>query len=151
MNQIAENINASPTTVAKYIQILEALYIVFKVKPYSKNIARAITKEPKIYFYDSGLVVGDDGAIFENMMAVSLLKHVHALYDCEGQEYALNFLKTKEGKEVDFSIAKDGEIDTLVEAKFADSNISKNLIYFCEKYDLRGVQVVKKTRSERKC
>jgi uncharacterized protein len=41
-------------------------------------------KEPKIYFYDTGLVNGDNGAKFENLVAVSLLKHVLAKRELEG-------------------------------------------------------------------
>jgi predicted AAA+ superfamily ATPase len=48
---IARDVNASPTTIIKYVQILEALYIIFRVTPYSRNIARSILKEPKIYFF----------------------------------------------------------------------------------------------------
>ena len=61
---IAEDVAVSPHTVKKYIDILEALYIVFRVTPYSKNIARSLLKEPKIYFFDNGLVKGNAGARF---------------------------------------------------------------------------------------
>ena len=53
---LAEDIGVSSVTIKKYIDVLEALYIVFRVTPFSKNIARSIVKEPKIYFFDSGLV-----------------------------------------------------------------------------------------------
>ena len=63
-------------TVKKYIQILEALYIVFIVTPFSKNIARSLLKEPKIYFFDTGLVNGNDGSRLENLTALCLLKQI---------------------------------------------------------------------------
>ena len=66
---IAEDVSISPNTVKKYIQIFEALYIVFKITPFSKNIARSLLKEPKIYFFDTGLIKGDKGAKFENLVA----------------------------------------------------------------------------------
>ena len=50
----------------------------FTVRPYHhRNIARAILKAPKVYFFDSGLVKGDSGARLENACAAMLLKHVH--------------------------------------------------------------------------
>jgi len=52
---IARDVGISPNTVKKYIQIFESLFIVFKTSPYSRNIARSILKEPKIYFYDTGM------------------------------------------------------------------------------------------------
>ncbi len=41
---ISEDVAISPHTVKKYIQILEALYIVFRVTPFSNNIARSLLK-----------------------------------------------------------------------------------------------------------
>jgi predicted AAA+ superfamily ATPase len=68
-SSIAEDVQIAPNTVKKYIQILEALYVVFRVTPFSRNIARSLLKEPKIYFFDTGLIKGDKGAKFENQTA----------------------------------------------------------------------------------
>ena len=61
MTSIARDVGVAPNTVKKYIEILEALYIVFRVTPHSRNLARSILKQPKIYFYDTGLVGDDPG------------------------------------------------------------------------------------------
>src|SRR3990172_10894983 len=102
---LAEDVAISPTTVKKYIQILEALFVVFRVTPYSKNIARSLLKESKLYFFDTGLVIGDEGAKLENLVAVSLLKHAYALTDYQAKEYSLHYLRTKNEVEVDFALA----------------------------------------------
>jgi len=44
---IARDLQVSPTSVAKYLDILEALYIVLSVRPYHRNIARAILNGKK--------------------------------------------------------------------------------------------------------
>ena len=62
---IARDLQISPTTLGRYLQILETLHIIFLVRPFHHNIARALLKEPKVYFYDTGLVIGDDGTRFE--------------------------------------------------------------------------------------
>lgn len=146
---IARDVNSSPTTIIKYVQILEALYIIFRITPYSRNIARSVLKEPKIYFFDNGLVVGDDGAAFENFVALSLLKHVFGEIDYEGEDFELKYLRTKDGKEVDFCLANNDRVVEVIEAKTRDPNISQNLKYFCSKYDLKGIQVVKELKRER--
>ena len=146
---IARDVNASPTTIIKYIQILEALYIIFKVTPYSRNIARSILKEPKIYFFDNGLVIGDDGVKFENFIALSLLKNVFGKIDYEAENFELKYLRTKDRKEVDFCLTNNDRIVEVIEAKIRDSNISQNLKYFCRKYHLKGIQIVKELRRER--
>lgn len=147
---LAEDAHLSPTTVKKYIQIFEALYIVFQITPYAKNIARSLQKPPKIYFFDTGLVNGDDGAKLENLIALSLLKHIHGLYDYEAREYTLHYLRTKEKKEVDFALIQSGKIEEIFEVKLKKSELSRSLVYFHEKYQLPARQIVQHLKQARK-
>lgn len=146
---LAEDVAVSPHTIKKYIEILEALYIVFRVTPFSKNITRSLLKEPKIYFFDTGLVNGDPGAQLENLTAVCLLKHVFAKVDYLAENYTLQYLRTKDGKEVDFVLIKDNEMEQLIEVKHANSEINKSLYYFHENYSVPAIQLVKELRHER--
>lgn len=146
---LAEDIDKAPNTIKKYIQILESLYIVFRVTPFSKNIARSLKKEPKLYFYDTGMVKGDIGVKFENYMAVSLLKHSLHLTDTTGEEVVLHYIRTKEKKEVDFCLTINDESIMLIEAKTSDTSINKDLFYFHQKYDIPATQVVRYLRKER--
>lgn len=146
---LARDVHSSPPTITKYIQILEALYIIFRVPPYSRNIARSVLKEPKIYFYDNGLVIGDEGAQFENLVAVSLLKHALAKNDFEGENMGLKYLRTKEGREVDFCLTNNDVVTEMIEVKTGDSQLSKNLLYFKDKYNLNGIQIVKQLKHEK--
>lgn len=54
-SSISKNIGITDKTVAKYVKILEALYIIKLVPSYSNNILKQVTKSPKVYFIDSGL------------------------------------------------------------------------------------------------
>ena len=148
-SSLAEDIGISPNTVKKYIQILEALYIIFRVTPYSNNIARSLLKEPKLYFFDVGLVKGDEGAKFENLMAICLLKEIYVKIDYEAKNYQLNYLRTKDGNEVDFAIVQDMVIKKIIEVKKGDAKISPALTYFHEKYKLNAVQVVQYLKQEK--
>ena len=148
-SSISRDIGISPTTVIKYIDILESLYIIFRVTPFSRNIARSILKSPKIYFFDNGLVIGNNGKRIENFVALSLLKHVYATYDYLGEKLSLNYLRTKDGKEIDFCLCKNDKIVEAIEVKNKRLNISKNLLYFCKKYSVKGIQVVKDIKNER--
>jgi predicted AAA+ superfamily ATPase len=146
---LAVDLQLSPNTVRKYVEILESLYIIFLIRPFHRNIARSLLKEPKVYFYDTGFVQGDDGVHLENTIAVSLLKHVGYLQDTKGEVASLHYLRTKEGKEVDFAICKDNTILQLIEVKYADDTISKNLRYFLEKLpDAEAIQLVHHLRHE---
>ncbi|MBF0449535.1 MAG: ATP-binding protein [Candidatus Magnetomorum sp.] len=146
---IAEDVGISPNTVKKYIQILESLYIIFKVTPFSKNIARSILKEPKIYFYDTGLVKGNEGILFENFVALSLLKHVYAMEDYEGQPYSLNYIRTKDGAEVDFCLVNHNEPQLMIEVKRTSTKLNNAIINFHNKYKISGLQIVLHLKQER--
>jgi predicted AAA+ superfamily ATPase len=148
-SSIAGDVQVSYNTVKKYIQILEALFIVFRVTPHSRNIARSLLKEPKIYFFDTGMVIGGDGQRFENFAAVSLLKYVYEGVDLTGKDLALHYLRTREGKEADFCIVQDGVPKILLEAKSADARPDKNLCYFHAKYGIPACQLVRMLRQER--
>ena len=58
---LAGDLQVAPNTVRKYVDILESLCIIFLVRPFHANIARAVLKEPKAYFFDTGYVKGDEG------------------------------------------------------------------------------------------
>ena len=149
-SSIARDIGIAPNTVKKYILIFEELYIVFRVTPFTGNIARSILKEPKIYFFDTALVNGDEGIKFENLVALSLAKEAAAKEDLLGVSAALHYVRTKDGREVDFCFVRDGNAQFILETKLSDSNISKNLHYFCSQYNIPGIQLVKNLKQERK-
>lgn len=142
-NSLAGDLQVSVNTIRKYIQILESLYVIFLIRPFHKNIARSVLKEPKIYFYDSAYVQGDAGIILENTCAVSLLKNVQYLRDTRGVDTALHFLKTKEKKEIDFVIARNGQPHQFIEVKLSDRNLSSSLKYFAERFpQVEAIQLV---------
>ena len=146
---LAREAGVSHGTVKKYIEILEALFIIFRVTPFSKNIARSLLKEPKIYFFDTGLVNGDEGARLENLVAVCLLKHVYAKIDYLAENYALHYIRTKDGQEVDFALVKNNVIEQMIEVKYADQTINKSLYAFHHKYQIPAVQIVYQLRYDR--
>ena len=147
-SSIARDINTSPTTIAKYIQLLEGLFLVFRVSPFSRDIARSLLKEPKVYFYDTAMVKGDSGARLENLVAVSLLKDVTGRTDYLGEEWRLHYLRTKEGQETDFALIKDERIHHIIECKSSESKPDRNLVYFASKYSLKATQLVSNLRND---
>lgn len=146
---IAEDVGISPNTVKKYIQILESLFIIFRVTPFTNNIARSILKEPKIYFFDTALVRGDDGARFENLVAMCLLKHIYGLVDLSGKPCELHYLRTKDGAEVDFCITNDNHPELMIDVKQSSSDPGKNLVNFHKRYGIPGILLVKHLKREK--
>jgi uncharacterized protein len=145
---ISEDAHISPNTVKKYIELFEGLYIVFRVTPFSKNIARSLLKEPKVYFYDTGMVVGNEGARFENMMAVNLQKHAFALQDYKGEAWQVHYLRTKDGYEIDFCLVCGDQAHHIIEVKVADSSLPRPLRNFHKRYGIKASLVVKELKRE---
>jgi len=144
---IARDLAISPTTLKRYIDILQALYIVFTVQPWHHNIARAILQTPKVYFFDTGLVRGDEGIRFENAVATMLLKHSHFRQDVRGRSAGLHYIRTKDGAEVDFALSDDNRLTHLIECKLADPSLHRALAGFAAKFPgAEAIQLVRDLR-----
>lgn len=143
LSNLANDIQISPKTAKSWLEILEQMYLVFTIRPYTKSLPRAIQKAPKIYFFDNADVIGDEGARFENLVASSLLKRIHFLEDSEGYRCDLCYIRDKEGREVDFAIVKEGVIEELIEVKYGDDTLSKSLQYYTQRLKpKRATQIV---------
>lgn len=149
MSNLAEDLQVASATIKNWLQVLERMYLIFSVSPLTQNIARAIQKPQKVYFYDnSDVEISKDlGARFENLVATHLLKAIHFSEDYEGYRYQLNYIRDKEGREVDFAIVKDKKVHAIVEVKYSDSELSSSLKYYAEKLKPKHcVQIVGELR-----
>jgi len=133
VSNMARDLEIAPKTAKSWLNILEKTYAVFIVPPYGKGIAKAITKTPKVYLYDNGEVFGDEGAKFENLVATHLYKRIQFLEDLYGDKYELNYLRDKNGHEVDFVILKNNKPVCLIEAKLNETTRSRSLYYYKER------------------
>ena len=143
MSNLAGDLEISPKTAKAWLETLERMYLVFSVRPYTKSLPRSVRKPPKVYFFDNGDVLGDEGARFENLVATSLLKRLHYLEDSQGYKYELRYIRDKEGREVDFAIIKEGELEELIEVKYSNDSIARSLSYYAERLNpKKAVQIV---------
>lgn len=126
---LARDLAVSPHTIKRWVLILESLFIVFLVTPYTKRITRGLRKQPKIYFFDTGAIRGDEGLRLENTVATALLKQCHFLEDTRGERWALHFVRDREKREVDFCVVQDDVVSQLVEVKTSEVD-TKALRYF---------------------
>lgn len=146
---LARDLNLAPTTLGKYLDILEALFIVFVVRPWHRNIARATLQSPKVYFYDTGLVLGDDGIRFENLVACHLLKKVQWQQDARGMVVDLHYIRTKDEAEVDFCLSEGDTLTHLVECKLSDAKPHRALSRFATEWpQAQALQLVRECKAE---
>ena len=142
-SSLAEDLQVSVHTVKHWLQILENLYVIFPVRPYHRNIARSILKEPKYYLYDPSAVDGDFGMKLENVVALALLRDLHLLEDTTGSKVSLHYLRDKEKNEVDFLTVIDNKPTLMIEVKVSDDSFSKSLYRFSGFLkDARPIQLV---------
>jgi predicted AAA+ superfamily ATPase len=149
-SSLARDLQCSDKTVKRWLTILENMYVLFKVPPFHKNIARAIQKTPKFYFYDTGQVMGNAGIKLENTVACALQKEIHFREDCFGETKKLYYLKNKDKKEIDFCITTEGTPSLMVEVKWKDGNLSPNFEVFNHFFpQVKMIQVTKELKREK--
>ena len=127
---LARAINASLDSVRRWVGTLESLYFCYSVRPWHRNVARSLRKEPKYYLWDWSILT-DPGARNENLVASALLKSVHFWTDAGYGDFGLYFLRDKQKREVDFLVVRDDQPWFLVEVKTSGrADLSPGLAYF---------------------
>lgn len=135
-SSLSNDAGVTHPTAQKWLSALEASYICFILQPHFKNFNKRITKAPKVYFYDTGLlcyllrIKNIDqlavhplrGEIFENWVISEYLKH----FANKGREAALYFWRDQHGHEIDLAIDQGTHLD-LIEIK---SGMTFNTDYF---------------------
>ncbi len=148
LNNLKDDVHVSVDTVRRWIKYLEALYYVYLVPPYTRNVKRSLMKTPKLYLWDWS-ETADEGARFENMIASHLLKSVHYWTDTGLGEFNLHFVRDKEKREVDFLVTQNDRPFMLVECKLSEKEVQPALRHFHEvlkpKYSLQVVHGMKPT------
>ena len=129
---LREDLQIDHKTAERWIQILENLYVCFRIFPYGAPRVRAVKKQGKLYLWDwSG--VESAGARFENLVASQLLKYCHWIEDTEGYSMDLRYLRDTDRREVDFVVLKDRKPLFAVECKSGEKTISPAIRYFAER------------------
>jgi len=129
LNALREDLEVSHRAVTHWVDILERLYYLVRVRPYAATTIRSLHKRPKAYLWDWSQVAMT-GPRFENLIALHLLKFCHWLQDTEGLPVDLRYLRDRTGREVDFLVTLTGKPWFAVEAKVSDTAIDPSLVYF---------------------
>lgn len=132
VKSLREDLQIDHKTAERWLQILENLYVCFRVSPYGPPRVRAVKKERKLYLWDWS-EVEPAGPRFENMVACQLLKYCHWIEDTEGHAMELRYLRDTDRREVDFVVLKNRKPLFAVECKSGDAAIGPALRYFAER------------------
>lgn len=132
LNNLRNLLGTAHASIQNWIEVLKKVYLIFEVSPYTKQLTRSVRKERKCYFWDWG-INKDQGKRFENFVAVQLQRAVSAWNEWGVGDYSLQYLRTKDGREVDFVITEREKACLLVECKRGEKSLSPNLKYFRER------------------
>lgn len=143
INNLREDIEAAHKTLVNYLKVLELFYFHFRIYPYAKKTVRSLKKMAKLYLWDWS-VIENEGVRFENLVASHLFKYSDFLKNSQGHKVQLNYLRDKEGREVDFLFTIDDKPWFAVEVKLEEEK--SYLDYYQQRLKIPFVyQVVKKS------
>lgn len=128
-NNLAKDVRVSVDTVGRWVDILRNLHLGFVIRPWFKNVPRSLRKEPKWYLRDWASIQ-NVGSKAETFVACHLLKSVEGWNDMGLGTFELGYLRSKEKREFDFIVGRDGNPWFLVEVKYSEESVSSNLKYF---------------------
>lgn len=127
VSSLASHLQISPVTAKNYLRRLEDFFLVFSIRPYSRNIKRSLLKAGKYYLYDWSRIP-DPGARFENYVACEIKTRLMLWGDASGEQYGLFYIRNKQKQETDFLITKNSKPWLLLEAKLSDGSIEPHHI-----------------------
>jgi predicted AAA+ superfamily ATPase len=123
---LAKQVRVSENTARGWLGALAALHVGFVVKPWHRNVAQAIRKEPKWFLRDWSMIQ-DVGKRAETFVACQLLKAVEGWTDLGFGHFDLFHIRDKQKREVDFLVTRDNRPWFLVEAKNAETHLTPAL------------------------
>ncbi len=136
VSELSNTLGMNRETINEYIDLLENTFIIKTITPFHKNLRSELSKNPKIYFLDTGMmhllwlkefpkIVF--GSVFETFVFLELMKN----------KQDINFWRTTNKQEIDFIIK-----NYAIEAKlnFQKANM-KTLDFFAEKYGSKKIVI----------
>lgn len=124
---ISREAGVSLPTVKTYYQLLEDMFLGFRVTAFSGSPRKSLLSTERFYFFDIGVrnaaaelpletaaVRANPGPVFEQWVGIELWKRLQYLGGGK-----LHYLRTKAGAEVDFIIARGGCL-TPIEVKWTE-------------------------------
>lgn len=135
-SDLARDVGVSLPTISEWLNALVASGVVVLLEPYFSSMSRSITKSPKLYFADTGLLCyllnlhseariiesSVIGSIWETLIFSELRRRLIA----STGEWNIFFYRDR-GVEVDF-LVKDGETLHLLECKWSERPSQRDTI-----------------------
>jgi uncharacterized protein len=118
VSELATNLSINRQTVERYLDLLEKVFVIYRVSGFSRNLRKEITKNVRYYFYDNGvrnsliqnfnpLALRDDvGELWENFLMIERMK----AHEYAGRLINRYFWRTYDQKEIDLIEEQGGKL-----------------------------------------
>lgn len=118
LNELSNALNLSKQTVEKYLDLLEKAFVIIKVRGFSRNLRKEISKTARYYFWDNGVrnsIVNnfnpitsrnDVGELWENFLFIERYKK----RSYRNMFSNIYFWRTYDQKEVDLVEEREGKL-----------------------------------------
>lgn len=118
LNELATNLSINRQTVERYLDLLEKVFVIYRVGGFSRNLRKEITKNARYYFYDNGVrnsliqnfnplaLRNDVGELWENFLMIERMK----AQDYAGRFVNRYFWRTYDQKEIDLVEEQGGQL-----------------------------------------
>lgn len=154
LSSLASDSGVTATTLADWLGVLEASFLVYRLKPFFENYGKRLTKAPKFYFTDVGIAsallgirsaeaAARDhlmGNLFENLVVMDAVKQVAN----RGGDAELYFFRDQNGREIDLIIDRDRKL-TPIEIKASSTwnpEFARQVTWFQQLSDRAGRGIV---------
>lgn len=157
VSELASNISADFRTTQRYLDLLEKVFVIFRVDGFSRNLRKEISKNSRYYFYDNGIrntliqnfnplkIRNDIGQLWENFLMVERRKH----NQYSNQFVNSFFWRTYDQKEIDLIEEAGGRLFGY-EFKYHKGKMRKAVQQeFCETYPDAELSVISKENFEK--
>ena len=110
LTELASSLAINRATVERYLDLLEKVFVIFKVRGFSRNLRKEVSKNPRYYFFDNGVrntliqnfnplpLRNDVGQLWENFLMVERRK----ANEVAGRSANRYFWRTYDQKEIDY-------------------------------------------------
>lgn len=131
LTELGSSLNINFKTVARYLDLLEKSFIIYRLGGFSGNLRSEVTRKSKYFFFDNGIrnaiinnfntlnMRNDVGQLWENFLIIERIKRQRYL----GNNINTYFWRTYEQKEIDYIEEIGGE---LAAYEFKYSSLKKN-------------------------
>ncbi len=116
--ELASSLALNRATVERYLDLLEKVFVIFRLRGFSRNLRKEIAKNARYYFFDNGVrnaliqnfnplaLRNDVGALWENFLMIERRK----ANELAGRSANTYFWRTYDQQEIDLVEERDGRL-----------------------------------------